>query len=120
MLEIYIETLDVGEVKLIMPIVGGIYTNVYGFVHGGSLFTLVDSAMGIACLTTGNLVVTSDTSIRFITNAKKGSVLTAYKKNHPPRKRGDSGRSGGSGRKAAPIGKSPRQLFFARSHRAAA
>ncbi|MDR7866826.1 MAG: PaaI family thioesterase [Sporomusaceae bacterium] len=77
LMDIRISALDVGEVTLTMPVGGDIHTNVYGFVHGGSLFTLVDSVMGIAGLTTGNLVVTSDISIRFITNAKKGNILTA-------------------------------------------
>ncbi len=76
MMDIRISALDVGEVTLTMPIASEIHTNVYGFVHGGSLFTLVDSVMGIAGLTTGNLVVTSDINIRFITNSKKG-MLTA-------------------------------------------
>lgn len=33
--------------------------------------------MGIAGLTTGYLVVTNDINIRFMTNAKKGNILTA-------------------------------------------
>lgn len=76
MMDIHISTLDVGEVTLTMPIANEIHTNYYGLVHGGSLFTLVDSVMGIAGLTTGNFVVTSDINIRFITNAKKGNILT--------------------------------------------
>jgi acyl-CoA thioesterase len=77
MMDIQIAALEVGEVTLTMPIGSEIHTNVYGFVHGGVLFTLVDSVMGIAGLSTGNLVVTSDISIRFITNSKKGNMLTA-------------------------------------------
>jgi uncharacterized domain 1 len=77
MMDIHISALEVGEVTLTMPIANEIHTNVYGFVHGGSLFTLVDSVMGIAGLTTGNLVVTSDISIRFITNSKRSNMLTA-------------------------------------------
>jgi uncharacterized protein (TIGR00369 family) len=77
MMEISILDLQENSVTLTMPISKEIHTNVYGFVHGGSLFTLVDSVMGIAGLTTGNLVVTSDISIRFITNAKKGNILSA-------------------------------------------
>jgi 1,4-dihydroxy-2-naphthoyl-CoA hydrolase len=80
MMEIQITSLTEGEVTLTMPVAKEIHTNVYGFVHGGTLFTLVDSAMGVACLTTGNLVVTSDISIRFITNSKKGNQLTAVGK----------------------------------------
>jgi hypothetical protein len=42
---------------------------VYGEVVDGS--NKRNSAMGIAGLTTGHLVVTSDVSIRFITNSKR-------------------------------------------------
>lgn len=78
MMDINITVPEEGEVTLTMPVANEIHTNVYGFVHGGTLFTLVDSVMGIAGLTTGHLVVTNDISIRFMTNAKKGNVLTAY------------------------------------------
>lgn len=77
MMNINITDLEEGKVMLTMPIANEIHTNVYGFVHGGTLFTLVDSVMGIAGLTTGHLVVTNDINIRFMTNAKKGNVLTA-------------------------------------------
>lgn len=77
LMEIDIASLNEGDVTLTMPVGSEVHTNVYGFVHGGSLFTLVDSVMGVAGLTTGNLVVTSDISIRFITNSKKGNVLAA-------------------------------------------
>ena len=77
MMEIQITSLEDCHVALTMAIAAEIHTNVYGFVHGGTLFTLVDSVMGIAGLTTGHLVVTNDVNIRFITNAKKGNVLTA-------------------------------------------
>jgi len=74
---IHISALSEGEATLTMPVDNEIHTNVYGIVHGGSLFTLVDSVMGVAGLTTGNLVVTNDVSIRFISNSKKGNMLTA-------------------------------------------
>lgn len=45
-----------------MPVAGVIHTNVYGLIHGGVLFALADSVMGIAGLTTGNIVVTNDVS----------------------------------------------------------
>ena len=77
MMGIHISALSDGEVTLTMPVDSEIHTNVYGIVHGGSLFTLVDSVMGVAGLTTGNLVVTNDVSIRFISNSKKGNILTA-------------------------------------------
>lgn len=77
MMDMNITALEEGAATLTMPIAKEIHTNVYGFVHGGTLFTLVDSVMGIAGLTTGYFVVTNDINIRFMTNAKKGNVLTA-------------------------------------------
>lgn len=77
MMDISIVKLEYGEAALSMPVSGEIHTNVYGLVHGGTLFTLVDSVMGVAALTSGHLVVTDDINIRFITNAKKGNQLTA-------------------------------------------
>jgi acyl-CoA thioesterase len=80
MMGIYISALSKGEATLTMPIDKEIHTNIYGIVHGGVLFTLADSVMGIACLTAGNLVVTSNISMMFITNSRMGNRLSAYGK----------------------------------------
>lgn len=77
LLGIEITTLADRQVTLTMPVSDAIHTNVYGLIHGGVLFTLADSAMGIVGLTTGNIVVTNDVSIRFISNAKMGNTLNA-------------------------------------------
>ncbi|MBP2652439.1 MAG: phenylacetic acid degradation-related protein [Firmicutes bacterium] len=69
-LDINILSLGHGEVTMSMPITNEIHTNVYGFIHGGSFSTLADSVMGVACLTVGKLVVTSDMSVKFISNSK--------------------------------------------------
>lgn len=53
------------------------HSNIYGFVHGGTLASISDVAMGISCVTFGKLVVTIDMSISYIKNAPTGSTLTA-------------------------------------------
>ncbi|MBP2650159.1 MAG: phenylacetic acid degradation-related protein [Firmicutes bacterium] len=75
-LDISISLLDNGEVTMVMPIVNETHTNFYGFIHGGSFSTLVDSVMGVACLTVGKLVVTSDINMKFISNSKTTPAVT--------------------------------------------
>lgn len=54
-----------------------LHSNLYGFVHGGTLASISDVAMGIACVTLGKQVVTIDMSISYIKNAKTGSIIKA-------------------------------------------
>lgn len=51
--------------------------NAQGMAHGGALATLCDLAMGLACVTKGKMVVTTDLSISYLRAAKVGSILTA-------------------------------------------
>lgn len=53
------------------------HSNFYGFVHGGTLASISDVAMGVSCITLGKRVVTIDMSISYIKNAPTGSTLTA-------------------------------------------
>jgi len=53
------------------------HCNIYGFVHGGTLASIADVAMGISCVSFGKRVVTIDMSISYIKNAPAGSTLTA-------------------------------------------
>ncbi|HEY9059900.1 MAG TPA: PaaI family thioesterase [Pseudobacteroides sp.] len=53
------------------------HSNFYGFVHGGTLSSICDVAMGVSCITLGKRVVTIDMSISYIKNAPTGSTLTA-------------------------------------------
>ena len=55
-----------GEIELSMPIQAEIHTNLYGVAHGGSLASLADTAMGIACATFGKRVVTLEMNINFL------------------------------------------------------
>ena len=53
------------------------HCNLYGFVHGGTLSSISDIAMGVACMSQGKRVVTIDMSVSYIKNAPSGSELTA-------------------------------------------
>jgi acyl-CoA thioesterase len=53
------------------------HCNFYGFVHGGTLASISDIAMGISCITMEKRVVTIDMSTSYIKNAPEGSILTA-------------------------------------------
>jgi len=54
-----------------------LHSNFYGSVHGGTLASISDVAMGVSCITLGKRVVTIDMNISYIKNAPIGSTLTA-------------------------------------------
>ena len=56
------------------------HCNLYGTIHGGTLASISDVAMGVACVTMGRRVVTIDMNISYIKNATVGSALTAVGK----------------------------------------
>ena len=53
------------------------HSNIYGAVHGGTLASISDIAMGGSCLTLGKRVVTIDMNVSYIKSAPAGSKLTA-------------------------------------------
>ena len=65
-----------GKVKYRMK-VNDKHCNIYGFVHGGTLASISDVAMGVSCVTMGKRVVTTDMSISYIKNVPVGNTLTA-------------------------------------------
>lgn len=69
-LEMKIDALKEGYAELIMPVHTEKHTNLYNLAHGGALASLADTAMGVACATTGNKVVTLDMNMNFIKGAK--------------------------------------------------
>lgn len=71
-----IDEIEEGKVKYSIKIIDK-HSNIYGFVHGGTLASISDVAMGISCVTFGKRVVTIDMSISYIKNAPTGSTLTA-------------------------------------------
>ena len=52
-------------------------TNIYGFVHGGALFTMADCCAGLTARSDGRQYVTQNASVSFIHNVKSGR-LTAH------------------------------------------
>ncbi|SHJ43920.1 PaaI family thioesterase [Lutispora thermophila] len=78
-LEIQLEELQVG--KSIYKIkTSQKHSNIYGTVHGGTLASVCDTAMGTSCTTYGKRVVTIDMNISYIKSAPKESTLTAVGK----------------------------------------
>ncbi len=53
------------------------HSNFYGFVHGGTLASISDIAMGVSCMTMGKRVVTIDMTTSYIKNTPTGSTITA-------------------------------------------
>lgn len=69
-LDMKIANLSEGYAELVMPVESEKHTNLYNLAHGGALASLADTAMGAACSTTGNRVVTLDMNMNFIKGAK--------------------------------------------------
>ena len=71
-----ITALEEGKVTCRMKIAAK-HCNIYGTVHGGTLASVSDFAMGVACVSTGKRVVTIDMSVSYIKSSSAGSRLTA-------------------------------------------
>jgi acyl-CoA thioesterase len=52
-------------------------TNVHGFVHGGALFAVADTAFEVACNSWGRVSVGLDVTIHYATPAQPGEALVA-------------------------------------------
>jgi uncharacterized protein (TIGR00369 family) len=52
-------------------------TNVHGFVHGGALFAVADTAFEVACNSWGRVCVGLDVSIHYAAPAQPGEPLVA-------------------------------------------
>jgi acyl-CoA thioesterase len=76
LLQIRIVELEEGMAKLTMPVVTE-HTNLYNVAHGGALASLADTAMGVACSTTGKKVLTLDMNMNFIRTAKSQEMISA-------------------------------------------
>jgi acyl-CoA thioesterase len=53
------------------------HCNFYGYIHGGTLSSILDVAMGVACITLGKRIVTIDMSVSYMKNAPAGTTITA-------------------------------------------
>ncbi|CQR70204.1 Acyl-coenzyme A thioesterase PaaI [Sporomusa ovata DSM 2662] len=76
LLQMEIVELDTGKATLFMPIKTK-HTNFYNSAHGGALAALADTAMGMACTTTGKKVVTLDMNLNYIRDIPCQEALTA-------------------------------------------
>ncbi|VBB06309.1 Hypothetical protein LUCI_1539 [Lucifera butyrica] len=74
LLDISVVKFQEGMAELSMPVISGKHTNLHGFAHGGSLFSLADTAMGAACGSLGKRVVTLTMSMNFVKSAGPGEV----------------------------------------------
>jgi acyl-CoA thioesterase len=52
-------------------------TNVHGFVHGGALFAVADTAFEVACNSYGRVAVGLDVSVHYAAPAQPGNPLVA-------------------------------------------
>ncbi|HWR38359.1 MAG TPA: PaaI family thioesterase [Patescibacteria group bacterium] len=75
-LQMSIDELSEAQVCLSMPIVRE-HTNLFGVAHGGALASLADTAMGVACATTGKKVLTIDMNINYIRSATVNTRIQA-------------------------------------------
>ena len=71
-----LEDADCGWVKASMPVTDNI-TNPFGYIHGGALDMLIDSAGGIVCWTVGCKVCTLNLSTSFMSNVNVGHTVFA-------------------------------------------
>lgn len=73
-----LQIVEVAEGKVVLSMeVAEEHGNIYGSVHGGTLASLADVAMGFPCVTMGKRIVTIDMNISYIKGAPTGSTLTA-------------------------------------------
>ena len=77
LLEIKIVSRGRGSAVLSMPVSLGKHTNLHRIAHGGAISTLADTAMGFACGTLNQKVVTLDMNINFMHGAKPGGNIYA-------------------------------------------
>jgi acyl-CoA thioesterase len=63
------------------------FENIFGYIHGGALFSLIDEAFQLACNSHGSVAVALNVSITYMTAAKPGATLEAQaKETHRTRK----------------------------------
>jgi len=80
LLDMKIVAIREGEAEISMPVDPEKHTNLYSTLHGGAVASLADTAMGIACATMGNRVVTIDLNINYIRNAAANDLVHAVGK----------------------------------------
>ena len=79
-LQMKLEQVEPGTAEVSMPIDPATHTNLYGVSHGGSLASLADTVMGVACASLGRRVVTLDLNMNFIKAAAADTEVRAVAK----------------------------------------
>ncbi len=77
-LGIIIDEVSYGKAKLRLPINAEIHANLTGHVHGGALYTLANTAAGVAAMSTGRFIVTQSMTVNFSRNIVPGDTATCY------------------------------------------
>jgi uncharacterized protein (TIGR00369 family) len=77
LLKMKLERLEPGQAEVSMPIDPASHTNLYGVSHGGSLASVADTVMGVACASLGRRVVTLDLNMNFIKAAPADTEVRA-------------------------------------------
>ena len=77
LLRMKLERLEPGMAEVSMPIDPACHTNLYGVSHGGSLASVADTVMGVACASLGRRVVTLDLNMNFIKAAPADTEVRA-------------------------------------------
>lgn len=75
---IIIDEVSYGKSKLRLPINGDIHANLTGHVHGGALYTLANTAAGVAAMSTGRFIVTQSMTVNYIRNIVPGDTATCH------------------------------------------
>ena len=71
-----IEKVECGKMTLAMKVADDM-TNPYGMAHGGALATLMDTCVGVTCLTLGKNVVTLNMTTNYLKSAPQGCTVRA-------------------------------------------
>ena len=79
-LDMKIDEVQTGYAKMSMYIDYEKHTNLHHALHGGGLISLADTAMGVACVSTGNKVVTLAMTTNFISVIRAGETAIAIAK----------------------------------------
>lgn len=77
LLRMKLERVESGTAEVSMPIDPATHTNLYGVSHGGSLASVADTVMGVACASLGRRVVTLDLNVNFIKAAAADTEVKA-------------------------------------------
>lgn len=77
LLDMKLYRIEPGLAEITMPVDPLKHTNLYKVSHGGSLASVADTAMGVACGSLGRRVVTLEMNLNFLKAASAGTTVRA-------------------------------------------